>query len=40
MLREDKEKECTAMHSYELETDLNQPSYISSSGISVFRNSM
>lgn len=40
MLREEKEKESTAMHSHELETDLNQPSYISSSGISVFRNSM
>lgn len=40
MLKEEKEKESTAMHSHELEADLNQPSYISNSGISVLRNGM
>lgn len=40
MLRVEKEKESTAMHSNELETDLNQPSYISNSGFSLFRNGM
>lgn len=40
MLKEEKQKESTAMHSNELETDLNQPSYISNSGFSLFRNGM
>lgn len=40
MLNEEKEKESTAVHSHELETDSNQPSYISYNGISVFRNVM